>query len=72
MFRNGDTKNEGKALSKRFIYSSNSQQLIWNNTYAVFCLSFLNKDMISLQEVMSLIFSYLESLFNTVERLLSL
>jgi hypothetical protein len=49
-------------------FPSNSQKLILNNIYALFCLAFSNKDMISLQEFIRLMFAHLKSLSNTTQR----
>jgi hypothetical protein len=49
--------------------SSNSQQLLLSNIYTLFCLIISSKNMMSFQELMNLIFSYLNSLFNTTESL---
>ncbi len=63
------TKNERKTPSK--LFTSNTQQLRFNNIYSLFCLNLFSKDIHSCKEFISLISSYYQSLFITTERLLN-
>ena len=48
-----------KKLFQNFSFT-NSQQLILNNIYLLFYLNLFNKNMISLQQIISFMFSYFE------------